>query len=130
MPDVAAAVQLPWKPEVAWVPCDLVCRGKPIAHAPRVALKAQVAAAAAEGRFTVKTGVEVEFFLLSADGSAPADAADDAAKPCYDQQALMRRYDLIAEVCGACTHAAEMPSRDDTRASWCTFPESEGHQSC
>jgi hypothetical protein len=32
-----------------------------------------------------------------------ADDADDAAKPCYDQQALMRRYDLIAEVCGART---------------------------
>jgi hypothetical protein len=30
-----------------------------------------------------------------------ADDADDAAKPCYDQQALMRRYDLISEVCGA-----------------------------
>jgi hypothetical protein len=34
-----------------------------------------------------------------------ADDADDAAKPCYDQQALMRRYDLIAEVCGARTRS-------------------------
>jgi glutamine synthetase len=61
-------------------------------------LKAQVAAARAAG-FTVKTGVEVEFFLLKPDASGPADDADDAVKPCYDQQALMRQYDLIAEVC-------------------------------
>jgi glutamine synthetase len=99
-PDASAAVVLPWKREVAWVPSDLVCRGAPIAHAPRNVLKAQAAAAAARG-FTVKTGVEVEFFLLSPDGKQPADRADDAVKPCYDQQALMRQYDLISEVCGA-----------------------------
>jgi glutamine synthetase len=69
-PDVACAVQLPWKPEVAWVPADLVCRGVPIGHGPRNVLKAQVAAARAAG-FVVKTGVEVEFFLLTPDGSKP-----------------------------------------------------------
>lgn len=26
-----------------------------------------------------------------------ADKLDDASKPCYDQQALMRRYELISE---------------------------------
>ncbi len=98
VPDAACAVQLPWKTEVAWVPADLVCRGAPVASGPRNVLKAQVAAARAAG-FTVKTGVEVEFFLLKPDASGPADDADDAVKPCYDQQALMRQYDLIAEVC-------------------------------
>ena len=97
MPDAACAVQLPWKKEVAWVPSDLVSRGTLIASAPRNVLKAQVKAAAALG-FNVKSGVECEFFLLTPDASRPADTADDAAKPCYDQQALMRQYDLIAEV--------------------------------
>jgi glutamine synthetase len=69
-PDVSCAVQLPWKREVAWVPSDLVCRGVPIGHGPRNVLKAQVAAAKAAG-FTVKTGVEVEFFLLTSDGTKP-----------------------------------------------------------
>lgn len=97
-PDAACAVVLPWKPEVAWVPSDLYCRGAPLPHGPRTVLKAQVAAAAAAG-FAIKTGVEVEFFLLNPEGTGPADVADGAAKPCYDQQALMRRYDLISEVC-------------------------------
>ena len=63
MPDAPCAVQLPWKPEVAWVPADPVCRGQPIAHAPRNVLKAQLAKAAALGLYP-KTGVEVEFFVL------------------------------------------------------------------
>ena len=70
VPDASAAVVLPWKREVAWVPADLRCRDAPIASAPRGVLKAQVAAAAAAG-FAVKSGVEVEFFLLAPDGTKP-----------------------------------------------------------
>ena len=47
----------------------------------------------------VKTGVEAEFFLITADGSKISDEYDTAEKPCYDQQAVMRRYDVIAEIC-------------------------------
>ena len=47
----------------------------------------------------VKTGIEAEFFLLSPDGSQISDEYDTAAKPCYDQQAVMRRYDVIKEIC-------------------------------
>jgi glutamine synthetase len=43
--------------------------------------------------------VEPEFFLLTPDGTAASDPYDTATKPCYDQQAVMRRYDVIAEVC-------------------------------
>jgi glutamine synthetase len=48
----------------------------------------------------LKHGVECEFFLTTPDGSAISDAADIQEKPCYDQDALMRRYDVIAEICG------------------------------
>jgi glutamine synthetase len=47
----------------------------------------------------VKTGVECEYFILNPEGTAVADSADIQPKPCYDQQALMRRYDLISEIC-------------------------------
>ena len=47
----------------------------------------------------VKTGVEAEFFLISPDGTQISDEYDTASKPCYDQQAVMRRYDVIAEIC-------------------------------
>ena len=36
IPDAACAIQLPWKPEVAWVPSTLVMEGEEVAQAPRV----------------------------------------------------------------------------------------------
>ena len=47
----------------------------------------------------MKTGVECEYFMILPDGSAISDGADTQAKPCYDQQALMRRYATITEIC-------------------------------
>ena len=98
VPDPDSVIQLPWKPEVAWVAANCVMEDKSVAQAPRDTLRRLVAEAAAEG-MRVKTGVEAEFFLISPDGTAISDAADTASKPCYDQQAIMRRYDVIAEIC-------------------------------
>ena len=97
VPDPASLIQLPWKPEVGWMAADIYCDGKPVADAPRNVLKAQIAKAKALG-LQMKTGVECEFFLLSKDGSQVADLSDDYPKPCYDQLALMRQYDLIKEL--------------------------------
>ena len=47
----------------------------------------------------LKSGVECEYFLISQDGNSIADEKDQAFKPCYDQSALMRQYDLIKEIC-------------------------------
>lgn len=98
IPDASSVVQLPWKPEVAWVAADCMMDDQPVAQAPRVVLK-KLVAEAAELDLRVKTGVEAEFFLISADGDTISDQYDTAEKPCYDQQALMRRYDVIAEIC-------------------------------
>ena len=98
MPDADAVIQLPWKPEVAWVAADSFMDGKRVEQAPRIVLKNVVAAAAAQG-LRMKSGVEAEFFLITRDGQAISDEYDSATKPCYDQQALMRRYDVIAEIC-------------------------------
>jgi glutamine synthetase type III len=98
VPDPDSVIQLPWKPEVAWVAANCVMDDKSVAQAPRDTLKRLIADAAKEG-MRVKTGVEAEFFLISPDGMAISDAADTASKPCYDQQAIMRRYDVIAEIC-------------------------------
>src|SRR6185503_2443623 len=98
MPDPEAVIQLPWKPDVAWVAADSTMDGKLVAQAPRLVLKKVVAAAAAQG-LRMKSGVEAEFFLITKDGQAISDEYDNATKPCYDQQALMRRYDVIAEIC-------------------------------
>lgn len=98
MADASCVIQLPWKPEVAWVPGELVMNGKPVEQAPRRVLGKQIERAKKLG-YTIKTGVECEFFVLSADGSELSDAGDQQSKPCYDQQALMRRYDLISKIC-------------------------------
>ena len=98
MPDPSALIQLPWKKEVAWVAADCVMEDKHVAQAPRVVLKNVLRKATDQGLF-VKTGVECEYFLICPDGSAISDEKDNAAKPCYDQQALMRRYDVISEIC-------------------------------
>jgi glutamine synthetase type III len=98
MADATSLIQLPWKPEVAWVVGDLMMNGKPVEQAPRRVLQRQIKRAAERG-FNVRTGVECEFFVLAPDGAAVGDAADRQTKPCYDQQALMRRYELIAKLC-------------------------------
>jgi glutamine synthetase len=96
-PDASTLIQLPWKPEVGWVAADLWSGEALFEQAPRSVLK-RAATAAAEAGFQLKTGVECEFHILTADGAAIADPADRQAKACYDQSALMRRYDVIGEV--------------------------------
>jgi glutamine synthetase type III len=97
-PDASSVIQLPWKKETAWVAADCWMDDKLVSQAPRNTLKRLVGEAAAKG-LRVKTGVEPEFFLISPDGSKISDEYDNAEKPCYDQQALLRRYDVISEIC-------------------------------
>ena len=114
VPDPDSLIQLPWKPEVGWLAADLHMDGKSVEQGPRNVLKAQMAKAAARG-LEMKTGVECEFFLISPDGMAVADTADNQIKPCYDQQALMRRYDVITEICDAMRRWAGSPIRTTMR---------------
>jgi glutamine synthetase len=98
VPDASRVIQLPWKPEVAWIPANCVMEGEDVAQAPRNVLGRLIKEAADMG-LTVKTGIEAEFFLLTPEGMEISDPMDTAAKPCYDQQAVMRRYDVITEIC-------------------------------
>ena len=100
MADPKSLIQLPWKPEVAWVAGDLVMNGKPVEQAPRRVLAAPDRSARPSSATCVRTGVECEFFVLVARRERRwATRGDQQSKPCYDQQALMRRYDLIAKIC-------------------------------
>ena len=98
IPDTNAVIQLPWKRNVAWVPGNLMMNGETVDQAPRNVLNTLIKKAASEG-LHVKTGIEAEFFLLTQQGDQISDERDTAIKPCYDQQAIMRRYDVIAEIC-------------------------------
>ena len=112
IPDPDSLTQLPWKPEVGWLAADLWMDGKPLAQGPRNVLKTSIERAAARG-YELRTGVECEFFLLSPDGQSVGDPFDDQRKPCYDQQALVRRYDLIAAICDAISQLGWQPYQND-----------------
>jgi glutamine synthetase len=101
IPDRNTLIQLPWQPDVAWMAADLqTTAGEPILQTPRLVLKQVLSQAESQG-YRVKTGVECEYFLLSADGEQISDSCDRQSKPCYDQQSLMRRFEVIAEICDA-----------------------------
>ena len=112
IPDPESLIQLPWKPEVAWLAGDLWMGGKEVEASPRVALKRQIARAAKKGHH-MKTGVECEYFLVTPDGAAISDSNDIQEKPCYDQSALMRRYDVISEICDAMIELGWNPYQND-----------------
>jgi glutamate---methylamine ligase len=112
MPDPATFTKLPWQPEVAWVTGDVIMDGKPIDHAPRNVLKKLTVRAKKLG-FTMNTGVEAEFFILNKEGNAVADGKDLQAKPCYDQVALMRNYQIIDQMCRAMENMGWRPYQND-----------------
>ena len=112
IPDPTSVVQLPWKPEVAWVAANCVMEDQLVEQAPRNVLQQQIKSASKVG-LRIKTGVEAEFFLLNSDGSQISDELDTAIKPCYDQQAIMRRYDVIAEICDYMLEMGWNPYQND-----------------
>jgi len=80
MPDPESVIQLPWKPEVAWVAGDPWMNDEPVAQAPRVVLKRLMKESLDKG-YIMKSGVEPEFHLISPDGSTISDERDTQEKP-------------------------------------------------
>jgi glutamine synthetase len=112
IPDAKAVIRLPWRPEIAWVPGDPYMHGRPLEQGPRNVLKRVIELAVDRG-FRMKVGVEPEFHLISTDGSSISDANDTQIKPCYDQFALMRRLEVIAEICGSMEGLGWRPYQND-----------------
>ena len=83
------------------MPADLyTVEGQALEQTPRLVLKRMLEQAKEMG-YCVKTGVECKYFLLAAEENSISDPRDRSSKPCYDQQALMRRYEVIREICDA-----------------------------
>ena len=112
IPDPNSLIQLPWKPEVGWLAADLWMDGQEVDQGPRNTLKRIVSAASKKG-WNLKHGVECEYFIVNPDGTAIADSRDTQAKPCYDVSALMRRYDVIREICDAMQSLGWGPYQND-----------------
>jgi len=112
IPDPDSLIQLPWNKEVGWLASDLWMNGKPVKASPRVMLKNQIDKFSKKN-LEMKSGVECEYFLISPDGNSIADSRDIQSKPCYDQSALMRRYDLIKEICDSMIELGWGPYQND-----------------
>ena len=112
VPDPNSLIQLPWNKEVGWLASDLYMDGKPVKASPRVMLKEQIKKMS-QKKLQMKSGVECEYFLISEDGSSIADKRDIQSKPCYDQSALMRRYNLIKEICDCMIAMGWKPYQND-----------------
>lgn len=112
IPDPDSLIQLPWNPEIGWLASDLWMDGKEVEASPRVTLKRQIEKAYNKG-YRVKTGVECEYFLISQDAKEISDPHDTQSKPCYDQQALMRRYPVIKEICDSMLTLGWGPYQND-----------------
>ena len=112
IPDPDSLIQLPWNKEVGWLASDLWMNGKPVDASPRVMLKKQIKKLSELG-YIMKSGVECEYFLISPDGNTIADNRDTQSKPCYDQSSLMRRYELIKEICDCMIEMGWGPYQND-----------------
>ena len=112
VPDPDSLIQLPWNKEIGWLASDLYMDEKPVKASPRVMLKEQIKKMS-QKKLQMKSGVECEYFLISEDGSSIADKRDIQSKPCYDQSALMRRYELIREICDCMIVMGWKPYQND-----------------
>ena len=112
IPDPDSLIQLPWQPDVGWLASDLWMDGVPVEASPRIALKRQLEAAEKKG-MRIKTGVECEFFLVNSAGTELSDIEDTHEKPCYDQSALMRRYEVISQICDCMIDLGWNPYQND-----------------
>jgi len=112
IPDPDSLIQLPWKKEVGWLASDLWMSGKPVDASPRIMLKNQIKKLT-KNNMVLKSGVESEYFLVNSEGTAISDSRDTQSKPCYDQSALMRKYDLIKEICDSMIELGWDPYQND-----------------
>ena len=112
VPDPDSLIQLPWNKEIGWLASDLYMDGKPVKASPRIMLKEQIKKMS-QKKLQMKSGVECEYFLITEDGHSLADKRDIQSKPCYDQSALMRRYELIKEICNCMLEMGWKPYQND-----------------
>ncbi|MBS53904.1 MAG: type III glutamate--ammonia ligase [Oceanospirillaceae bacterium] len=97
VPDLDHIIQLPWQPEIAWMPADNTLYGEPYMLNTRVLLK-KVLEDANEMGFGMNLGIEAEVYLLkkNEDGTLEIPDPDDKLKkPCYDTRAFLSNFKWV-----------------------------------
>jgi glutamine synthetase len=94
VPDLDHIIQMPWQPEIAWMPADNTLYGEPYMLSTRVLLKSILKQAEAMG-FGMNLGIEAEVFLLKKDENGKLqipDPDDKLKKACYDSRAFLSNF--------------------------------------
>ena len=97
VPDTSSYTRVPWQPDLARFACDVTVEGEAWPYCPRTILRNAVARAAKLG-FSLKMGLEAEFFLVRKDDDGQLvvdDPLDTSEQPCYDAKALYRNYEFL-----------------------------------
>jgi len=102
MPDPDRVIQLPWRPNVAFIPGQLHYHEKPWPMCSRSILAAQVERAAKMG-FTFNLGIECEVYIVRRDptaynGIAPNDPRDRIPKAAYDASLTLINMELLDDI--------------------------------
>ena len=97
VPDLDHIIQLPWQPEIAWMPADNTLYKKPYMLSTRVLLKS-VLEQAKEIGYGMNLGIEAEVYLVkkNEDGTLSVPDPDDKLKkPCYDTRAFLSNFSWL-----------------------------------
>ena len=94
VPDTSSYTRVPWQPELARFACDVTVEGEAWPYCPRTILRNAVARAAKLG-FSLKMGLEAEFFLVRKDEQRPARRRRSAR---YERAALLRRQGAVPQL--------------------------------
>lgn len=100
MPDLGFMVQLPWQPEMVWMPADNAFKGAPYETNTRVSLQKVLKEAESMG-FGFNLGIECELFVLKENEAGQyviPNSDDNLVKSCYDFKRFMDRYDWLDKV--------------------------------
>lgn len=96
-PDLGFIIQLPWQPEMAWMPADNRFKDQPYETNTRVILQKVLQEAEAMG-YGLNLGIECELFVLKQESKSTLEIPnddDDLVKSCYDFKRFMDRYDWL-----------------------------------
>lgn len=94
VPDLDHIIQVPWQPEMAWMPADNTFKGEPYPLNTRVALK-NVLQDAADMGYGMNLGIEAELYVLKRDENGELSVPnpeDKLVKPCYDARSFLHQF--------------------------------------
>lgn len=101
MPEASTYTQMPWRPNMAVLHASPYSKGEAWPYASRVILQNMLDKLKTERGWTLKTGMEPEFFLVrrKEDGTiVMADSLDTSVKPCYHAYGIERAWPFLSKM--------------------------------